>query len=457
MNSLLKSGTVGLLILFAGTACNDLVVPNFNEPSVDDILSNPSRVSIVAGAQGLLGRTRLNVAEMVRWMGAFGREGYPMTQTGASLPGSVQNAMSGDNFPGTTLWDEPYRNIRNANLLLDAVELSEELSEAEKAGVRGFAKTIQAYDFLNIILARWKFGAPIEVGGDPTGDPPPFESREAVLAHVVGLLDGAVQDLNAAGSSFVFGVTNGLTDFDTPSGFTQLNRALRARVAVYVDDWATALQALDQSFMDPERPLAFGAYHVFGTGSGDATNPLNRPDILFAHPRIRDDAQLRGDGSADLRAQAKVVTVPSFTVFGVTSDAQYTLYEDPSAPLPWVKNEELILLRAEANLGMGNLQEAQDDLNFIRVNSGGLEPISTLDPDALLDELLYNKRYSLIWEYGHVWIDMRHYGRLLEIPTTPNDALIVDAMPIPSNDCFSRSPEPQGCGTVTPLAGGGLS
>lgn len=443
---------LGMGLLMAGAGCTDLTVPNLNNPSAEELTTNPSPAAINAAAQGLLRETRANVAAMVQWMGAFGREGYPMSQTGASLSGSVQNRLSGANFPGTTLWDQPYLNIRNANLLIDAVEIAP-IGDAERQGVLGFAKTIQAYDFLNVILARDRFGAPIAVGGDPTGDPAPFVSREAVYEHVVSLLEEAVGHLQSAGGSFPFEVHSGLDDFSTPTEFLQLNRALRARVAAYMEEWSTVLSALQQSFLDPSRPLDFGAWHVFTTNSGDATNPLNRPDFLYAHPRIRDDAQLRGDGSPDLRAQEKVVTVPSLTVLGITSDAQYTMYASPTAPVPWVKNEELILLRAEANLNLGNVTQALADINFIRVNSGGLEPIATTDPDALLDELLYNRRYSLIWEYGHVWIDLRRYGLLNSLPVTPADPLVVDAMPIPSNECFARSPEPAGCGELVGTPG----
>lgn len=441
--------TAALTLLFGAVGCSDLTVPNLNNPSAEDLTSNPTPAAVNAGAQGLLRETRSNVAAMVQWMGALGREGYPMSQTGASLSGTVQNQMSGANFPGTTLWDQPYLNIRNANLVIEAVELVSGMSDAEKQGVLGFAKTVQAYDFLNIILSRDRFGAPIDVGGDPTGDPAPFVSKGEVYQHIVTLLDEGRTHLQSAGGSFSFSVHSGLADFSTPSTFLQLNRALRARVAAYMEDWSAVLTALQGSFIDEGQPLEYGAWHVFTTNSGDEANPLNRPDFLFAHTRIRDNAQLQGDGSPDARVQEKVTTVPSLTVLGVTSDAQYTLYTTPTAPVPWIRNEELILLRAEANLQLGNTDLARDDINFIRTNSGGLDPITTSDFDALLDELLYNRRYSLIWEYGHVWIDLRRYDRLVdELPVTEADPLIVDAMPIPSNECFSRDPEPSGCGEL---------
>jgi hypothetical protein len=440
------------LSLAALGACKDLVVPNLNNPSVEDLTENPTVASVAAMTQALMRTTRGNAAGMVQWLGAFGREGYPMSRTGASLTGSVRDPLAGGNFPGNGLWTAPYRNVRHANLILASLGQVSGLTEAEEEGIRGFTKTIQAYDFLNIILTRDRFGAPIEVDRDPTdADPAPFASKEAVYAHVVQLLDDGRTHLQGAGTSFVFSLHEGLDAFDTPASFIELNRALRARVAVYMNEWSVALTALQASFLDTSLSLDVGAYHVFTTNAGDQVNPLNRPDFLYAHPRLMSEAQLKADGTPDLRAQEKLVSVSPLTVIGITSDVQFTMYDDPSAPLPWITNEELILLRAEANLGLGEKASAADDINLIRQRAGDLEPLPDLasrSSEEILDELLYNKRYSLVWEYGHTWIDLRHYGRLDEIPVTPADPLIVDAMPIPINECLARSPQPAGCGEL---------
>jgi hypothetical protein len=105
-----------------------------------------------------------------------------------------------------------------------------------------------------------------------------------------------------------------------------------------------------------------------------------------------------------------------------------------------IRNEELILLRAEANLGSSNLAQAVIDINFIRANSGGL-PVYTgaVTAPALLDELLYNKRYSLLWEGGHSWIDHRHYGKLASLPRMVTGGKFFTKMPFPNNECLARA------------------
>src|SRR5207245_5720291 len=115
------------------------------------------------------------------------------------------------------------------------------------------------------------------------------------------------------------------------------------------------------------------------------------------------------------------------------------------SPLPWIRNEELILLRAEANLGLGNKAEALKDINVVRTRSGGLDALSDTYSGDLLTELLYNKRYSLAVEGGHRWLDMRHYNKLTLLPTDRAGDKRFTALPIPDEECLPRSPRPDGC------------
>src|SRR5438477_754946 len=88
---------------------------------------------------------------------------------------------------------------------------------------------------------------------------------------------------------------------------------------------------------------------------------------------------------------------------------------------------------AEANIALNNTGPAIADIDLIRVQSGGLAASSGLNPSNILDELLKQKRYSLLFEGGHRWIDLRRYGKLdathVAIDTT--DDVIHAAFPIP--------------------------
>jgi hypothetical protein len=97
-------------------------------------------------------------------------------------------------------------------------------------------------------------------------------------------------------------------------------------------------------------------------------------------------------------------------------------YSSPNASVPIIRNEELILLDAETQWfkTVPNKAQAVADLNTIRLTSGGLATPTTVTPAstdaAFLDELLTQRLYSLMYEGGHRWIDMRRYGRLAQIP-----------------------------------------
>jgi hypothetical protein len=133
-------------------------------------------------------------------------------------------------------------------------------------------------------------------------------------------------------------------------------------------------------------------------------------------------------------------------------DSCFNVYPSASAPVAIIRNEELILLRAEANVGLGQLATALVDINFIRVNSGGLAPLGAFaDATAALDELLYNKRYSLIWEQGHRWADMRHYGRLAQLGRFLPQHVIYPYLPLHTSECVSRDVQPPGCTEPIPL------
>jgi hypothetical protein len=62
----------------------------------------------------------------------------------------------------------------------------------------------------------------------------------------------------------------------------------------------------------------------------------------------------------------------------------------------------------------------------------------------MLDALLYEKRYSLLFE-GHRWIDLRHYNKLGTLPKDLPAHKIFSKFPLPRSECIIRSAPPAGC------------
>jgi hypothetical protein len=426
-----------LVVLLAG--CGEMNVPDLNNPSEESLTTSPTRTTLAAAATGLLIGARANYAEpngYIAMLGILGRELYNLDAADTRfitemLEGSELNPGSpafGGNF-----WEFPYANVRNAHNVLRAVERVTNLTEAEREATRGFARTIQALDFLVVITTRDSQGAPIDV--DRTLDQPlaPIVSKGEVLAHIAGLLDEGAASLAAGGTAFPFPLSSGFVGFDTPQTFRQFNRALRARVAIYQEDFQAADSALADSFLDPAKPLSLGVYHAYGTGSGDRVNGLNAP-TLFVHPRIIADADPQAPPGVgiDRRVscpagstswpECRIIEVTPLVLRGLEGKYVFMQYRRGDTPAPIIRNEDLILLRAEARYGLGVAQgdaglktQAFADVNFIREQSGRVGP-TAIDDANFKQELFKQRRYSLLFEGGHSWIDARRLGLLQQLP-----------------------------------------
>ena len=437
--------------------CDAFDATDLNNPGLDELQNTPTPTGVNTAATGLLIglRTSWGVQNgFIPLLAILGREGYNLDPADPRFVSEMLGGPLDGGSPafGGNLWGQRYANIRTANTVLAAVEKVVGLSDAQKEGIRGFAKTMQAIDLLWVIDTRDANGAVIDADIPPTAPPADVVTRAETFARIVTLLDEGRAHLLNAGPTFSFPLSTGFDDFDTPVSFIRFNRAIRARVAVYLNDWAGALTALSESFLDTGAPLTMGAYHVFSAASGDILNNLFDPEgrALNAHPSLRTDAQLRSNGARDLRFDAKVKprTEP-VTTQGITTDILFSVYNSPTAPVPIIRNEELILLRAEANLGLNNIALALQDINFIRVNSGGLPAYAgPQTATAVLDALLYEKRYSLLFE-GHRWIDLRHYGKLGTLPKDLPAHKVFSKFPLPRAECIIRATPPAGCALET--------
>ena len=436
-------------------ACKDLIVPDYNNTSLDDLIANPTPTKVAQASQGLMLGTRVGMGAQngyVSLLGILGRESYNFD---AADPRFITEMVIGPLDGGSpafggNLFAGPYRNIRNANLVLGAVETVVGMSPEQKAAVRGFAKTIQALDYLHVINTRDDLGAPLDVNIDPIAAPAPIVTKAEIFAHISSLLDQAQTDLQGGGTAFPFSLSPGFAGFNTPATFVKVNRALKARVEAYRGIYAAALTAVNGSFIDTGAPLTLGAYHSYSTGSGDTQNALFDPTgrAIVANPSVVTDAETKPDGTRDNRVLQKVAQLPAPRVVqGITTDYVFSIYNSNVTPIPIIRNEELILLRAEARYFTGDQVGALNDINFIRTNAGGLVARGPfLNAADFTTELLRQRRYSLLFEGGHRWIDARRFGRLTTLPNALPSHTIMSRFPFPEAECLARVPAPtQGC------------
>ncbi len=477
MKAMIKKKTIRRLLLgslvIALPACKNLTSPNFNFGDVDELVENPSRASTQAAVQGLLIGARVYIGtgpnDILTALGEMGRESYNHDNQDPRFESEYLRGPLDPRSPafGGNFWAEPYANIKLGEIVLAALEVlpddptkSTSFSSEEKEYLRGFVKTIQAVDFLWIVNTRDETcGCPITIPEGTSTVPEPTVGKDQVFGKIVQLLDEARGHFAAAGSvAAPLGLPGGFDGipgtgagvFQSAAGMLGFSRGLKARVAVYTGDFTAALSALAESFLDTGAALEFGVYYSFSALQGDRANGYFQPGgdpNLRAHPSIEDDAELQADGvTPDDRFVRKTRPIASRSFQGLCTtgslfpvcDVGFNLYLGQSVPIPWIRNEELILLRAEANIGLGDLGAALTDINFIRTTSGKLAPLASLGtPAEALDELLYNKRYSLLWE-GHRWVDTRRYGKFDTLPLDLPGHQVNPRYPIPIDEQLAR-------------------
>ncbi len=451
--------------LIAAASCRSLDVTNLNGVSVDQLETNPTPTAVKTAAQAL----------MTTWRGVTGGEANTLTKYGfevwqirASNPPSLTSVVL---FPQTGgFWS--YGPVSNINAFLKAVTAVTGYTDAQKEAFRGWGQTILANVYADLIQAHDTFGIVLDLPANPLTDIPPIATKAQAWARVFALLDSADTHLaNAGTTAFPFTLGSGYAGFNTPATFRQVNRALKARYDVLNNDFAGALALLTgtATFINTTAAgltragLQRGPFHTYSTATGDGTNGLSGTDYYY-NTRLRTEAQLKTAGGArDDRVALKSRTVAAFSFLGVTTDMKAADFYNGSltsptaltaaSSLPIIRNEELILLRAEAQLGLRNNSAAIADINLVRVNSAGLPPLADPyvanaalnQPATLLDELLYEKRYSLWGEFGTVWLDMRHYGKILQIPRYDPTFKLFDVFPIPQSECEIRGYTTKGC------------
>lgn len=456
--------------LLVACKTSDLNITNPNVVTVSGAAGDPGSIQLLA--TGLLSDMRGNTTGFPQTVGIIGRESYTFTPTegrntthyliGISVAGQQKLDPSGF---ATGIWGGPFNTMRDVYNFKKTIKNNTVLTAAQKAAATGFAQTIEGYAALQLIATRDTVGIITEIK-DVATDLAPFVNRDSAYKYVINTLDAGYTNLQAGGTAFPFTLHAGFTGFNAPATFGQFNRAIRARAGAYYATsgggaaaWAGVITALGNSFLNAgattRAQLDAGVYQIFSTSSGDATNGLTlaTSTTLYAHQSYLTDAQLKADGTKDARYVLKFKEgLPSrtgpLTADGPTSGTSTlgpNLFLTSTSPMGVIRNEELILLRAEAKLATGDKAGAIADLNQVRINSGGL-PASTLtaasSDDAVITGILYEKRYSLYLE-GHRWVDSRRYNKLstlpLDVASGPNKNFVAKVLPVPQTECLVRA------------------
>lgn len=429
----MKKNIILYIFLLSGASCFFYSCKkdygNLNSPTIEAFLNKASKDELNNLVSGTESGMRNAISFYLDDAGTLGREGYRFSGSEpryvTDLLGANSGTLSSSNFYITNPWAARYRVVKNCNVLIQAAGNSTVITAAQKNGYTGFARTIKAYQLLMNLNLTYTNGIRIDVADpDHLGA---FVSYTNALAAISSLLDSAKTDLSGATVSFTLA---GFSGFGDAAGFLTFNRALAARVDVYQQKWDDALTALNESFFGLDKPFTLGVNHVFGTGSGDQLNPMFIPqnqtgELRVAHPSYATDIE-----AGDDRINKATLRTATASLNGLSSNRDVWVYTSSTGTVPVIRNEELILIYAEANIQKNNLTDAVTALNKIRTGHNVAVYSGAVTADALITEMLKQRRYSLFYE-GHRWVDMRRYNLLSQLPIDRPGDDVWEEFPLP--------------------------
>jgi starch-binding outer membrane protein, SusD/RagB family len=462
INKLKNIFSLALLVAFVG-ACNPFEiekVEDLNAPPLASVLTDPTLSQVAQLGTGALFSLRSNYFDLSYIGGSIGRECIIFNKTDSryytELQGSINLSPSGIFYP----WYNSFNATRRrAEIFSRSAANSKALSAEEKKACEGLAKTIQAFVMLNCTNMMGAQGIRTElsdlyVPGDLL-NPGAFKSYDESLVYVKKLCTDGEAALNAGGSSFPFAFASGWAGFNTPATFKKFNKAIQARVAMYQKDWDGVLAALQGTHLDlaEAASLATGPRFNYTTNAGDLTNEFLRPlndgnrptavqnavvtDAEASDKRIF-GTSIREGGTAKIRKRSAGVTLGGLPL----SDYEHAQYATNTSDVSIIRNEELVLMYAEAKVQKGtagDLTDAVTALDKVRV-AAGLGKLATAKPTVignkglLVDEMLNQRRYSLYMEGSHRWFDMRRYDRLGSLPKDLAAHKVHTNFPKPQNE-----------------------
>jgi hypothetical protein len=424
---------LGAAVLVAA-GCKDNPVANpIDAPTVNALSGPLTRITLQQLVTGVMAsdRSGANAFSYAIEGGIFSRDVYRID---ASEPRFVQETLGGNpdpgSFSGSGAWTQYYTTIRAENTIKAALANAPatEFAPEEVSAARGFVQTMKALDYWRVIEMHDTVGATIQ-----TDDPAALTDvrcKEAVLSYIAAVLDSGNADFTAAGGAteVPFTLPGGFTAFgrnySLVSNLVLFNRGLKGKVDFYrgLDRkspnaalFPTAVTELTQALGGaapggvPAADFSKGPYYNFVAGGSENTPNTISDAKIGLNPLVGDSVQ-----AGDTRA-SKIVPRTLLSGFGISTSITYVGAVASTAnqqrPLGILRDEELVLLRAQAEIEAGQLAAAILDINSVRT-SYGLSPVAPADKASAITAVLYEKRYSLLFEGPQRFDDLREYQRL---------------------------------------------
>lgn len=353
------------------------------------------------------------------------------------LQAFYNNTLIAPNIDVATYWNDSYNQIYSANMVIEGVERSVKLPQADKDQLKGEALFVRA--LVHFYIAGVYGDVPYVKSTNP--DVTLHVSRMPVT-EVYNL---AMADLNQA----IELLPENYIDDQRVRPNKYAAHALLARVALYAGQWDIASNEasavlnnteLYTYVSDPDltfkKESTSTVWQLSPNNAGG--NTLQGSSFIFTSkpPPL---AALSGELMAafepgDLRKTkwTKAVTNGTDTWYHAYKYQQRSNTGTTVEMSIALRLGELYLIRAEGRARAGELIGAKEDLNVIRTTAG-LPETTALSQDEILSAILHERQVELFTEYGHRFFDLKRYSVIdpilsaVKIGWDANDALF----PIP--------------------------
>ena len=443
-----------LLVLMVASACSDLMLDPHNAISDDAYFGtlDDFRAAVVGTYSQMQGA------------GWYGRSIHLMSDimgNDVKQAGSANRYQEFADFEGqvvtghgyeTSLWTGIYEGINQLNMLINAEWEAPATQAVELTQIRGEAHALRAlahFDLVKMYAQHYTFtadashpGVPIVLVSDVTSLPPRNTVAEVYAQVISDLNTGITMMTQARYGSFMM--------------TKEAAQALLSRVYLYMEDYSMAASMADAVIGSGKYSLVTGSAYVnqFATGgSSEAILELNNTSADGPGGNSL-GGMLRASGygdylpakdllnlilPGDIREQMFIVDVLLTGAYASLRVNKYPTVTNTDN-IPVIRLSEVYLNRAEARAHMGQEDPARTDLNLIRKRGLAAAPLVTAGGQALIDEILIERRIELGYE-GHSIHDlMRNKLGIARVDYTGD----VANMPYPCNFCILPIPQAEG-------------
>jgi len=339
--------------------------------------------------------------------------------------------LSDNNLIFSSLWQQPYGIIYQANACLEQLAGNKKVTSPLREQLMGEAKFVRALVYFYLINS---FGdVPFLTTTDYKANTvAPRVSQDTIYSNLISDLEGSLNSLPGDFSGY---------NNERIRATKWAAMALLSRIYLYTGNWGKASQYADQVINSGYFSLLSDLNSVFLKNSNEAIfqlyidgtiSPFNTlpesyltipPDhtslVYFWFPTSFmdefDSDDLRRTAWVDsTNYSGTVYYYPSKYKIGPTQQAPNSVATEYYMVL---RLAEQYLISAEAKAQQGDLTGSASDLNMVRARAG-LGPSVFSSKDDAINNILAERKKELFYEWGHRWFDLKRTGKVDSIMNT---------------------------------------